>query len=133
MNATMRILLPVMTALLFVAACSDEASETQGPAEAYTAFYQGLAEGETDAALEELAPEGALGSTFRSAGYYMAAREFEDQVDAHGAMESVVVETEETVTDNEIMVHGHIRFRDGTEVPRAIRFTREGDHWVGHL
>ncbi|MEX0731114.1 MAG: hypothetical protein WED00_16780 [Aquisalimonadaceae bacterium] len=120
-------------ATFLLAACADEPPETRSPSDAYQAFFEDLGKGNTDEALEQLAPEGALGSTFRSAGYYMMAKEFQDQLDVHGDVQAVIIDREESFGDDDVMVQGRIQFRDGQEMLRDIRFTREGDRWVGHM
>lgn len=107
--------------------------KTAPPSEAYRTFFEDLGKGEHDKALEELAPEGALGNTFQSASYYMMAKEFDDQMQAHGELQSVIIDRERTISENEILVEGRVRFQDGTKIPRNIHFTREQDRWVGHI
>lgn len=121
-----------LLALLLVA-CSDPAVQDDTPAAAYHSFFNQLAAGNTLNALEGLAPEGALGNTFTSGSYHMMASEFETLIDLHGGVEEIVIDREDASSDDEVMIEGRIVFEDGSEVPRNIRFTREGERWVGHI
>lgn len=123
----------LLAAVLILASCSDDSPENLDPSAAYQAFFEDLAEGHTDKALEELAPEGALGSTFQSAGYYMLAKEFDDRMKEHGEVQRIIIDREQPLSEHEIMVEGRIRFEDGSEISRNIRFTREQDRWVGRI
>jgi len=114
-------------------ACGEQAVQDDTPSGAYRSFFDELAKGNTQDALEKLAPEGALGSTFKGGSYYMLAREFDAQMERHGNVEEIIIDREDNYSDEEVMVEGRIVFRDGTEMPRGIRFTRENGRWVGHI
>lgn len=124
----------LLVLLLAAVACSDgDSGETDTPEQAYRTFFTLLADGYTEDALEGLAPEGALGNTFTSGAYRMLANEFDDAVERHGDMDAILIDREDAAADDAVMIEGRIRFSDGAEMSRNIRFTREGERWVGHI
>ena len=82
---------------------------------------------------EALAPDGALGDTFRGGAYYMMARNVSDHIESHGRLEEVQIDREDEWGETEVMVDGRLIFADGKEMPVGIRFTRENERWVGQL
>lgn len=124
----------LLVLLLALVACSDDDDvDADTPEQAYRSFFSTLAAGHTDDALEELAPEGTLGNTFTSGAYRMLATEFENAVEHHGDMDAILIDHKDAAAEDSVMIEGRIRFRDGTEMTRNIRFTREGERWVGHI
>ncbi len=130
LSASPLLLLPL---LLGIIACGDSAPETRTPAEAYTAFFERLESGDRTEALETLAPEGVLGDTFRGGSYFMTAEVVEEQIESRGGLDSIIIDEEAELPDEEVRVEGRLRFADGSEEPRRIIFFREGDRWVGRL
>ncbi len=118
---------------LLLAACGEPAMESRSPAEAYSAFFQELDGGDRNEALEALAPEGALGDTFRAGSYYMMADVVEQQIETRGGLTEVVIDEEAELSEEEVRVEGRLRFGDGSEEPRRITFFKEGNRWVGRL
>lgn len=128
-----RLLGPLFVALLLIACGDSDSRRDLSPAENYQLFFTELGRGNTNSALEQLAPDGALGDTFRGGAYYMMARNISNQIDEHGDLREVKVEREDAWSEQEVMVDGRLIFADGKEMPVAIRFTRENDRWVGRL
>ena len=135
----MRLIPPLRCALLLLlavllAGCGDSDSRRDlSPAESYQEFFTELGRGNTDHALEALAPDGALGDTFRGGAYYMMARNVSDHIESHGRLEEVQIDREDEWGETEVMVDGRLIFADGKEMPVGIRFTRENERWVGQL
>lgn len=124
----------LLVLLLSLVACGDDARvDADTPEQAYRNFFSTLAAGHTDDALEGLAPEGALGNTFTSGAYRMLATEFENAVERHGDVEEILIDREDAIAEDNVMIEGRIRFSDGAEMTRYIRFTRKGERWVGHI
>lgn len=128
----------ILACLIGLTACSDGGDpDTQdgvsAASRAYTAFFEELHDGDRDEALEELAPEGALGDTFRAGSYFMMADVMEQHFGQRDGLESVVIDEAEEVSKDEVRIEGRIRFGDGTEEERRIIFVREGSRWVGRL
>jgi hypothetical protein len=124
----------LLVLLLTIGACGDDDSvDTDTPEQAYRTFFTTLAAGDTEGALEALAPEGALGNTFTSGAYRMLANEFANSLEHHGDIDEILIDREEVAADDEVLIEGRIRFSDGTEMARNIRFVREGERWVGHI
>lgn len=119
--------------LILLSACAEQEARDDPPAEVYRAFFDMLDAGRTQDALEHLAPEGALGDTFRGGSYYMLATEFENRVERNGRIDEIIIEHEDTIAEDEVLIDGRVVFDDGSELPLAIRFSREDDRWVGHL
>jgi len=121
--------------LLLLSACGDGGPPPQSasPGETYQRFYNTLIAGETDKALDGLAPRGALGNTFKGGSYFMEARELNGYLESRGSVDKVMVDDEQAFGEEEVMVYGRIVFKDGSELRRSIRFTREDNRWVGHL
>lgn len=123
---------------LLLTACGDggERGEQDGASaasRAYTEFFEELHDGDRNEALEELAPDGALGDTFRAGSYFMMADIMEQHYEQRDGLDRVVVDEAEEVSEEEVRIEGRIRFGDGTEEERRIIFVREGNRWVGHL
>ncbi|MCK8516442.1 hypothetical protein M0534_08905 [Methylonatrum kenyense] len=124
----------VLLLALLLAACGEsDTYRDLSPAESYEEFFTQLGRGNTNSALEKLAPEGALGDTFRGGAYYMMARNVSDQIEDHGRLREVQIDREDAWSEEEVMIDGRLIFDDGKEMPVAIRFTRENDRWVGQL
>jgi hypothetical protein len=120
-------------AALLLGACGGSAPESSSPADAYTAFFERLDNGDRQQALESLAPEGALGDTFRGGSYYMMAEVMEQQYERHGGLDAVLIDEEREISSEEVHVEGRVRYGDGMEEPRRIIFVKEGERWVGRL
>ncbi len=127
-------LLFVAFALIALVACGDaENGVADDPASAYRAFFNELARGNTQQALEGLAPEGALGSTFHGASYYMMAQTVEQQFEEHGGLQEIVIDRENDDAEDGVSIEGRLILRDGTEIHRRILFIKEGNRWVGKV
>lgn len=123
----------VLLALLLTGCGESDSRRDLSPAESYRTFFTELGRGNTSSALEQLAPDGALGDTFRGGAYYMMARNVSEQIDDHGRLREVQIDREDSWGEDEVMIDGRLIFDDGKEMPVAIRFTRENDRWVGQL
>ncbi|MDN3518268.1 hypothetical protein QWY84_11650 [Aquisalimonas lutea] len=124
---------PAIGLLLLAAACGDDAPQASGAADAYESFFRTLSEGERQTALEDIAPDGALGDTFRGGAYFTYADAIEARLERHGGLDEVVVDGTSDVREGAVRVDGRLRFADGTELERSITFERENDEWVGKL
>lgn len=131
---TLRLIFP-LAMLLALTACSEGSDPAiqDDPSAAYHSFFNELARGNTQQALERLAPEGALGSTFQGAGYYMLAETVNTRLEEHGGLSEIIIDRQQENDDKSITVEGRLILRDGTEVERRIRFVREGGRWVGRV
>lgn len=118
--------------LLLAAACGDDTPQASA-ADAYESFFRTLSEGERQTALEEIAPAGALGDTFRGGAYFTYADAIEARLERHGGLDEVVVDGTNDVREGAVRVDGRLRFADGTELERSITFERENEEWVGKL
>ncbi len=112
---------------------SRDPASAADPAAAYEDFFRQLARGNTQQALEQLAPEGALGNTFQGAGYYMLAETVGARLEEHGGLSEIVIDQRHSHEDESITVEGRLILRDGTEVERRIRFSQEQGRWVGRI
>ena len=125
------ILLVALTALL--AGCGNGSPDAGTPADAYESFFVELNRGNRQDALEQLAPAGVLGDTFRGGAYYSYADAVEAEFDRHEGLDEVLIDETGEVNENTVRVEGRLRFRDGSELERRITFIREDDVWVGQL
>ncbi|MCC5958920.1 MAG: hypothetical protein LAT50_12495 [Ectothiorhodospiraceae bacterium] len=127
-------LLILSSALILMAACDGSGNgAADDPTTAYQSFFTELSRGNTQQALEKLAPEGALGSTFHGASYYMMAQTVEQQFEEHGGLQEIVIDREEHQDEESVSVEGRLILRDGTEIHRRILFIKEGERWVGKV
>ncbi len=130
-----RLLSLVLFLALLLTGCGNGGQPSTGddPTAAYRHFFTELSRGNTQRALDGLAPEGALGNTFQGAGYYMLADTVNTSLEEHGGLSEIIIDNTREHDDDSVTVEGRLILRDGTELERRIRFSQENGRWVGRV
>lgn len=116
---------------LFVLACSLSACGGGGPETFAEHFYETVAEGETEQAVELFSAQDmqAVGMIDMRSKVTMLVGQMRSRIDGAGGLESVEVVNVNEIGDNRATVDVILHLGDGSTLSEQLKLVREDDQW----